>query len=151
MGTIVDVVRQFLEEDGWRYYPQEDSDDLFLDISARNGVFTCYARPREDKEQFVFYVMCPVKAPENKRHAISEFLSRVNYGLIIGNFELDFRDGEIRYKTSIDVEEGTLTPPMVGTLIMIGVSMMDRYLPGIMSVIYGGVLPDVAVAKIEGE
>jgi hypothetical protein len=26
----------------------------------------------------------------------AEFITRANYGLIIGNFELDFEDGEIR-------------------------------------------------------
>ena len=36
--------------------------------------------------------------------AIAEFLTRTNYSMIIGNFELDFADGEIRYKTSIDVQ-----------------------------------------------
>jgi hypothetical protein len=29
--------------------------------------------------------------------------------MIIGNFEMDFEDGEIRYKTSIDVEDDSLS------------------------------------------
>jgi len=36
---------------------------------------------------------------------VNEFLTRANYGLNIGNFEMDFQDGEIRFKTAIDVEE----------------------------------------------
>ncbi len=36
--------------------------------------------------------------------AVAEFITRANFGIVIGNFEIDFSDGEIRYKTSIDVE-----------------------------------------------
>jgi hypothetical protein len=31
--------------------------------------------------------------------------------MTIGNFELDYTDGEIRYKTSIDIADQRLTPP----------------------------------------
>jgi len=45
----------------------------------------------------------------SKRGAVAEFINRANYGIIIGNFEMDFADGEIRYKTSIDVQGDKLT------------------------------------------
>jgi hypothetical protein len=70
--------------------------------------------------------------------------------MTIGNFELDFADGEIRYKTSIDVEGVSLTFPQIKRLVYTNVTMMDEYLPGIMSVIDGDVLPEDAIAQIEG-
>lgn len=36
--------------------------------------------------------------------AVAEFIARGNFGIVIGNFEIDFSDGEIPYKTSIDVK-----------------------------------------------
>ena len=76
-------------------------------------------------------------------------LARINYGLNIGNFELDMNDGEIRYKTSIDVEGGDLTPRMVETLIAVNISTTDRYFPSFADVMYAGVAPMEAVARIE--
>jgi hypothetical protein len=71
--------------------------------------------------------------------------------MIIGNFEMDFEDGEIRYKTSIDVEGDSLSSALIKRLVYANVMMMDAYLPGIMSVIYGDVEPKDAIAQIESQ
>ncbi len=55
--------------------------------------------------------MYPVKAPEEKRLAIAEFVARANDGLRIGNFELDFGDGEVRYKRSAWIGENLSPNP----------------------------------------
>jgi hypothetical protein len=118
-------------------------------FQGKNGKWTCYAKARTEKAQFVFYSICPVSVPESKRLAIAEFIARANYGTIIGNFELDFVSGEIRYKTSIDVEGSTLFFPQMKQLVYTNVMMMDEYLPGIMSVIDGDVEARDAIAQIE--
>ena len=55
----------------------------------------------------------------------------------IGNFELDFDDGEIRYKTSIDVEGGELIDKMIDNLLRANLTTTDRYFGGLMELIYG--------------
>jgi hypothetical protein len=65
--------------------------------------------------------------------------------MIIGNFELDFADGEIRYKTSIDVKGDILSFELIKQLVYANVTMMDEYLPGIMSVIDNDVSPEDAI------
>ena len=62
---------------------------------------------------------------------------------------MDFSDGEVRYKTSIDVEGGGLASLMVKSLIYANVPTMNKCLPGIMSVIYAGIDPAEAIAKVE--
>ncbi|NES73010.1 MAG: YbjN domain-containing protein, partial [Okeania sp. SIO2D1] len=118
-------------------------------FQGQNGKWTCYARTRVEQSQFVFYSICPVKVPKPKRRAVGEFISRANYGMIIGNFELDFVEGEIRYKTSTDVEGLTLTLALIKRLVYTNVMMMDEYLPGITSVIKGEASPEEAIAQIE--
>ena len=81
---------------------------------------------------------------------ISELLTRANYGLNIGNFEMDFSDGEVRYKTSINVEGGQLTTTIVKKLVYANVLTLDKYFPSIMKVIYADIPPDEAIALIEG-
>ena len=150
MGAIFDTMTQFFSEDNWRFEQLEDQPILRLGFSGDHGKWTCYAQAREEHQQFVFYSVCPLNAPEEKRLATAEFLTRANYGLVIGNFEMDFADGEIRYKTSIDVEDDRLVPALVRNLVHVNVLMMDRYLPGMMAVIYGGRSPAEAIAQIEG-
>ncbi|MBD1831483.1 YbjN domain-containing protein [Cyanobacteria bacterium FACHB-472] len=148
-GQIFEEMVNFFKEDEWPFYQIKGEPVLQMAFQGENGKWTCYAKVREKQEQFVFYSVCPVNAPENKRMAIAEFITRANSGTIVGNFELDFADGEIRYKTSIDVEGDRLSPALIKQLVYANVTMMDEYLPGIMSVIYSDVSPADAIAQIE--
>lgn len=148
MGAIQDAATAFFESDEWPYSTLEDG-TLRTGFAGQNGKWTCFGRCREPQEQFVFYSVCHVNAPEDRRAACAEFITRANYGMIIGNFELDFSDGEIRYKTSIDVENSQLTNELLHPMVYANVTMMDRYLPGLMKVIYGGVSAEEAVREIE--
>ena len=109
----------------------------------------CYAQADEQKELFLFYSVAQVKVPENRRQAVMEFMTRANYGMLIGNFELDINDGEIRYKTSVDVEGTTLTESIAKRIVYANVMTMDRYIAGLLGVTFGNVEPRDAVAKIE--
>jgi hypothetical protein len=150
-GQFFEEIVNFFKEDDWPFVQIEGEPLLQMVFQGENGKWTCYAKARDDQEQFVFYSVCPVNAPDSKRLAVAEFLTRANSGMIIGNFEMDFEDGEIRYKTSIDVEGDSLTSALIKRLVYANVTMMDEYLPGIMSVIYGNASPVDAIAQIEGQ
>jgi hypothetical protein len=148
-GQFFEEIVNFFQEDGWPFVQVEGEPLLQMVFQGENGKWTCYAKARDDPEQFVFYSVCPINAPDSKRLAVAEFLTRANSGMIIGNFEMDFEEGEIRYKTSIDVEDDSLSSALIKRLVYANVMMMDGYLPGIMSVIYGDVTPRDAIAQIE--
>jgi hypothetical protein len=147
---IFQEIVNFFTQDDWPFTKIQGELALRLGFEGENGKWNCYAKAREEQEQFVFYSICPINAPESKRMAVAEFIARANYGMIIGNFELDFADGEIRYKTSLDVEGDRLTSALVKRLVYANVMMMDEYLPGIKSVIEGELSPVDAIAQIEG-
>ncbi|MCA9538039.1 MAG: YbjN domain-containing protein [Myxococcales bacterium] len=149
MSSMFETVVEFFEADSWPVQLVKDDTALRTAFQGESGQWTCYARVRVEQEQFVFYSVCPLKVPENQLTRSAEFLHRANYGMIIGNFELDFSDGEVRYKTSIDVENDRLTVALCRQLVVANVMMMDRYLPGLMQVIYSDVTPVQAIANIE--
>jgi hypothetical protein len=148
-GQIFEEMVNFFKEDEWPFYQIKGQPVLQMAFQGENGKWTCYAKGREKQQQFVFYSLCPINAPDSKRLDVAEFLTRANSGMIIGNFELDFSDGEVRYKTSIDVDGDTLSSALIKRLVYANVTMMDEYLPGIMSVIYSDVSPSDAIAQIE--
>jgi hypothetical protein len=143
------TLQRFLEEDGWHPRQLEDNTIFRVVFGGQNGQTIGYARILVDLEQFLFYVVAPSKAPEERRAAVGEFVTRANYGLRIGNFEMDLNDGEVRYKSSLDFEGTSLTPELIRNAIYPAVQTMDRYLPGLMSVIYGGQTAAEAIAMIE--
>jgi hypothetical protein len=148
-GSIFEEIINFFQTDNWPFVQLPGQPALQIPFQGENGKWNCYARARSEQNQFVFYSICPVNAPENKRLDAAEFITRANSGMMIGNFELDFTDGEISYKTSIDVEGDRLSFALIQRLVYANVTMMDEYLPGIMSVIYSNVSPEDAIAKIE--
>jgi hypothetical protein len=151
MGRILDAVGRFLEEDNWPYNLMDDRLIYKTGFEGKNGQFTCFAQERQDQQQFVFYSIFPVRVPENKMADVAEFINRANYGMIIGNFEIDYADGEIRYKTSVDVEDVELTDPLLRHLIYANVLTIDKYFPGLMRVLYADVTAEDAIYEVEGE
>ena len=62
-----------------------------------------------------------------------------------------YSDGEVRYKTSIDLGGTPLTAPVIKALVYSNVALMDRYLPGIMAIMYNdSTTPAAEIQKIEG-
>jgi hypothetical protein len=146
--NIFEEIVNFFIADEWPYSKIPDETALQTAFSGENGTYNCYALLR-NQQQFVFYSVCPQIVGENQRLAMAEFITRANYGMIIGNFELDFDQGEIRYKTSIDVSEIHLNFDCLKNLVYTNVAMMDKYLPGIMSVINVELLPTSAINHVE--
>jgi hypothetical protein len=148
--SIYDTMLQFFTDDDWKISQADGHRAMRMGIAGENGHWNCIASADEEKRQFVFYSLMESKAPEKRRAAVAEYVTRANYGLVLGNFEMDYSDGEVRYKTSIDVEGGVLTGPMIRTAVYANVFTMDRYLPGLMAVIYADVPAAEAIAKVEG-
>lgn len=147
MGKILDAASRFFKEDNWNFEGHPEKPILRMNFQGKNGRWTCFAQERNN--QMLFYSVAQVNAPEELRPAIAEFITRANYGMAIGNWEMDYSDGEIRYKTSIDVDEATLTNTLIKPVVYVNCLMMDKYLPGIMAVLYGGVDAKSAVDKVE--
>ena len=142
-------VEQFLAADGW--YPQaiEGTTAYRSGFNGDSGKFRVISHVNVELEQLYLYVVAEVNVPEDSRPAVAEFITRANYGMRIGNFELDLNDGEVRYKSSLDFEGQPLTARLVHNAIYPAVTTMDRYFPSLMKVAYGGATAAEAVEEIE--
>jgi len=149
MNKIFEVVCTFFEEDDWNFEVIEDGEILRLEVSLDNGNYECYAIADEEAKTFRFYSIAPIKVPKSKRKEIADFLTRVNYGLILGNFELDMDDGEVRYKTGNCQNNMALSFEALKHLVYLNVTILDQYFLGIMKVTYGDVSPENAISLIE--
>jgi len=132
---ILQTIANFFTAENWFFVRIQDEQILQIAVNGQNGKLTCYAQAIEEQSLFIFYSICPIPAPESQRQALAEFLTQVNYDLIIGNFQLDLTSGQIRYKTSLDVSDSTLSTTQIKNLIYTNITMMDSHLPEILSVI----------------
>ena len=138
MTKHLNAIREYCDSQNWNYSLDEEKNYLTMRMSLRSV------------DWFTIYTVFPVKAPEGKRDAVAAFLTRANYGLILGNFELDFDDGEIRFKvTAICGEDNILPPDVMERTFDMGFCMFDRYGEGLLSVLYGNAAPIETVDAIE--
>ncbi|MCG3178269.1 MAG: hypothetical protein BIFFINMI_00595 [Phycisphaerae bacterium] len=148
MPTIADAVQSFLREMEW-HWEQLDEHRLRVLVSGETGRWVWMATWNEKDTLFLSYSICQFNVPNNRRLAVAEFLTLANYGLSLGNFELDFRDGEVRFKNSIAVKKDRLSRAMVRELAFCGFSIMDHYLPALMSVAFGKLSPRKAIEQAD--
>lgn len=149
MGRIYDAMTAWFESDDWKIQANAEESYAVTAFQGRHALWNCLAQAREEQEQFVFYAVAGVRAPEAARGEVAEFLTRANYGLIMGNFEFDYGTGEIRYKTSFDAEGIADPGPLFHTCVYANVVTADRYFPGLTAVMFGGTTPEQGVAMVE--
>lgn len=107
-AAMHDVVRRFFDgeldpcDDKWKYSQPNE-------ITFTAGVSGLECRIEKvrltvvvNNRHTLVYTTLLQAVPEEKRSAVAEFITRANYGLPGGNFEMDWRDGELRYKVFLD-------------------------------------------------
>ncbi|MCB6365936.1 YbjN domain-containing protein [Intestinibacillus massiliensis] len=150
MAISLDNLTEYLDSQDWNYTVHEEKNYISLRMNMKTVDSCSLILDVIDDTTVLFYTVFPIKIPEERRAAVAEFLCRANYGLYHGNFEIDFRDGEIRYKTTgMTTEAEELDEEVIGRLVNLGFAMTDRYAPGILSVLYANDEPENAIARIE--
>lgn len=158
MGLIYDCMAAFFVEDGWSPEPVDGGPALCMSCRGENGQWACIAQAVEDERLFLFYSASPVDVPPDKRTAVAEFITRANYGMLTGAFELSFDDGDLRFRTSLRLPDlppavllaDGLLARLIREVVYVNVQTMDRYLPGLHGVVHNGVDAAQAVAYLEG-
>lgn len=144
-------ILEYCDSQEWNYTLNEEKNTLTMRMSLK-AVDACTIHVQmRGEDGFTIYTVFPVRAPEGKRDDVAAFITRANYGLILGNFELDFDDGEIRYKVTTVCGQAELTTPIVERTFDMGFCMFDRYGEGLLQVLYGGAAPIATVDAIENE
>lgn len=156
-GRLTDGVITFLDADGQTHSVQEESDYTLIRFIAEgrhspqlHSTIIC----REKAEIISMYTRFGYDAdvPEPKLAEVSEYLTRANYGLVVGNFELDMDSGHVRYKTSMDLEGAVVEQVLFKNLIYSNLTTADRYHPGLLKLLWGDdMTARAAISLVEGD
>jgi hypothetical protein len=143
-----DAVAAFFASEDW---PVADGGEPGVLETAFEGTTTawpCRVHVFDEDDRLVFISAFPALVDDDKRPAIAEFCNRANFGLAIGNFEVDMDGGEVRFRTSLDTEGSEPDEALVRNAVVANVLTMDRYSPGILAVL-NGTDPADAIEDVE--
>jgi hypothetical protein len=136
-GALLGELKRVFVENGWPFSEVRGAQVLVSDLSGLLGTWKFYAQAVDEQALILLYSVCPLRVPAERRPEVSQFLTGANYGLAAGNFELDFEDGEIRYKTALHTYGDGLDANVLKKLVRSNGMAMETYLPGIGAVITG--------------
>ena len=145
MNAAYEKLIQHLDEHNVRYLTGGDSQSICADFRGEVGTYRIIAQVESDHELFQVFGLAPVRVPEGCCPAIAETIARANYGLRVGKLEMDMDDGELRFQVAQILADDNLDGSVIHRLIGTAMEMLDRYLPAILSVIYGNELPKDAI------
>ena len=148
LPSLLKTARNYLQKNEWNFEILPDHSTIALGFEGVNGEWHCMIQTRESEEQMIFYSSLSENIPSNKIDTMMRFITMVNYRLVVGNFELDVTDGELNYKTSLDLESVHLNHEMIRNIIHTNLATFDRHLPGIKIILDGG-LTEQAMDAIE--
>jgi len=151
MNGAIESVIQFIEGQKWSYKIEAGKSVIHTGVTGKNGQWNCVAVVGANVEHILFLSKFPGIAPTNRRAACLELLSRINFGLTHGCFELDFDDGEIRFRTCIPVLEGQVPPKAIEYLILTNLFTVDRFFGAIMKVIFSEACPKQALRPAKAQ
>lgn len=120
----------YLTDQHWHFthhYPKAN-DELqthHLSLRMKNEPinWVCLFRIQERTQLVAVYGILPFSIPDSHRNAAMLLKTQLNYDMILGNIEMDLSDGEVRYKTAIDVEAAGMSDEVIRYLIQSVIAM----------------------------
>jgi len=141
----MDTVVEHFDVVGLHYELVPDEDALKSGLCGDNGIFPLRFFADEEDAVLILIMSAEARIPAKRRSSVCEFLTRLNWDLPFGSFQMDLSDGEVIYQSAIDVEDGVLSTTMVGNMVSDAIRAVDTNFPGLMAVTFAGILPADAI------
>lgn len=149
---IANAINTFLKEDDWHFSFDEQRGVFKFGLSLKSKLKKVNYLIHIKEDEYIVYAISPIGADEDDETmmaAMAEFVCRANYGLKNGNFELDMRDGEVRFKCFVDCEDIMPSTEVIRNSIHCPAAMFKQYGDGIIDIIFGNASAKEAIAKCE--
>lgn len=147
MLDVKQIERVFREDCGWKCLPGGDRVGAMFSSSNPSRLKLLNARVLKGKFLLNTYRYDPenvseiLSVPKNRRHPVAEGIVRVNYGLLLGGFFMDYSDGEFGYRAAIPLGEDTLSDAVIAQTAKTCLRTYDRHISVFDAVIDGAAAP----------
>lgn len=148
---LIEEITSFLQTKNLQPKLLETRPGCRVDIQGKNFTYACYILVKYNISTILFYFIAPIRIEEKQYLLpIAEFITRANYNMVFGHFEMDFSDGEVRYKTEIVWRDTPVKMSEIVDALNSGVGMWDIYIRYLTAIIYEGITPEEAIYRLRG-
>jgi hypothetical protein len=146
--TFEDLV-ECLNEDGVNFASREQDGAIMAGFGGEHGPVHLLARVDGERNVLALTFRLPLTVPEEKRIEMAEAITRANYGIVVGNFEMDMRDGELNYKVAVPIDDAMLSQAQFRHCMGAALRTIQRYLPAYYRIVFSGTCPEEAIDECE--
>jgi hypothetical protein len=143
----------FLNGLEYRFEIREDSEErtviqtgISLTVGASDGYIVIH-----NKISLVeILAYSPVNIPENKRSEVAKFMDIVDSITYVGNLQLNHVSGGVRCKTYFLHASEMVSLEIIKDNFFEAFNILERYMPGIMAIVYAGKDADTVINDLLG-
>lgn len=148
MSRIIDAFAGWLTAELWSFQAAEPR-RLKGQVFDAWGWWEWCTWASEDDDLAEVRVSLPVNVPEEGRARVAEYLTRVNWSLVIGAFTMDYNDGEVRYRIVAPAGSGELGPDWARGMMHSTAFAIGNYVPELLKVAFLEVSPAEALERAD--
>ena len=151
-AEIAEMVKEYFDQEDWHYDFHEEHGYFTGGVNIGGKLQSVNFALCIKDDYLVNYTSMNLRVEEASRKAVSEYLTRANYGLNLGCFEMDFSDGEVRYRSvAWKAELERDCSQAMAMVLLIPCKMFERYGNGLLAVMFGMKTPEEAVVQAEAD
>ncbi len=149
MRNQEELIETFFKDEEIKYEKMLDG-RYTCNFSGKNAAYCVYVSCSNTMEYLMVYTLCSINIPAEKREAAMEFITRANFGMRVGCFEMNCDNGEIRFRTSISSKDSEIPQKVLHRKFYTSIGTLDGYYTGLMKVVFGNADPHEVINEIEG-
>ncbi|MBQ8162384.1 MAG: YbjN domain-containing protein [Clostridia bacterium] len=121
------TVKDFLDERKIHYSADEENLVVKMDIQGDDLPLRIILRVLEDRKVVQALAPLAFRVPEDRRMECAVAVHYANYGMVNGAFDMDMRDGEIRFRATHGYRDTEMSLKQVEYLFNTVLFTADRY------------------------
>ena len=146
---VIKSIKDFFDNLDWKYDYNKDTGIFTSGINMGNVIGSIKLVIMLREHHYKVAACLNSKVESEHIAEVAEYLHRANFGMNNGNFELDYRDGEIRYKTFTYFKGIELSNRIIEDSIALPILMFDKYGKNLMMLMLGEGVPKNLIEEAE--
>lgn len=149
---LKNLALRYLNKKEWNYTVKQDSDDAFIVVirfNLQSKIKECVLNVVVTDRYILSWASCPIKATEDVRDKVVEFITRANLGITIGSFQYNYDLGDVSFRAAMSTIEGEPSLQDLDRVIRTPLNMLDWFGNGLIKNLmgFGDPKADVEEAK----
>ena len=130
---MFDIIQKYLRRVGIDYAVLQEGRALDFLVEAPEGRWNCLLSVYESTGIGIYSTVLE-SVPHELRTKMALFLTMLNNNRLLGNFEMDLRTGDVRFKTYLDCSLMELSERLLERSLLVNITTMQKYLNQILRI-----------------